>query len=214
MHKLSKQGIVALTVIGLLAFSGMAMAASEDDTVFNFGSVEEEQFLIWNVSSIDYEVAEPLSFEELVELCSLDGETLEYSVDGDGVIVLEGGAELDEACGELVGGQVTGPNGQVNHGMYLKLFNSLYDGPGRGCLVRHLAQSTLGIDDQVTVEDADPEFEPTGEGEVTFTTAGADCIHGSQANGDDDGPGNSAAALAKFGEGGPGKSGDAPGRNK
>lgn len=215
MHKLRAKGIAIFAVVGLFAFSGMAMAAPEDgdDTVFNFGGVEEEQFLIWNVSSINFEVNDPISFGDLETACSLDGETLQYSVDGDGAIVREGGAELEEACGEFVGGQVTGPNGQVNPGMYLKLFNSLHEGPGRGCLVRHLAQSSLGIDDQLTVEDADPGFEPTGAGDVTFTTAAADCIHGNQAGGDD-GPGNSAAALAKFGEGGPGKSGDAPGRNK
>ena len=216
MHKLRAKGIAVFAVVGVFAFSGLAMAAPEDgdDTVFNFGGVEEEQFLIWNVSSIDFEATDPLSFEDLETACSLEGETLQYSVDGEGAIVREGGAELGEDCGDFVGGQVTGPNGQINPGMYLKLFNSLHDGPGRGCLVRHLAQSTLGTDNQVTVGDADAEFEPIGEGEVTFTTAAADCIHGNQADGDDDGPGNSAAALAKFGEGGPGKSGDAPGRNK
>lgn len=214
MHKLRTKGIAIFAVVGLFAFSGVAMAAPEDgdDTVFNFGSIEESQFLVWNVSSIDYEVEEPLSFGELLEACSL--EEVGYSIDEEGAITFDEGLALDEACGDLVGGQVTGPNGQVNHGMYLKLFNSLHDGPGRGCLVRHLAQSSLGIDDQLSVEDADPDFDPAGEGDVALETVAADCIHGNQPDGDDDGPGNSSAALAKFGEDGPGKSGDAPGRNK
>lgn len=214
MHKLRAKGIAIFAVVGLFALSGMAMAAPEDgdDTVFNFGSIAESQFLVWNVSSIDYEVEVPLSFEELLEACSL--EEVGYSIDQEGAISFDEELQLDEACGDLVGGQVTGPNGQVNHGMYLKLFNSLYDGPGRGCLVRHLNQTSLGKEDHLTVGEASPDFDPAGEGDVALETVATDCIHGNQADGDDDGPGNSAAALAKFGEGGPGKSGDAPGRNK
>ncbi|HEX6146911.1 MAG TPA: hypothetical protein VF083_09060, partial [Acidimicrobiia bacterium] len=54
----------------------------------------------------------------------------------------------DGECG-LSGGNVPGPNGQVNHGMFMKLFTSLFEGTRRGCVVRHLAQSGLGRGDQL-----------------------------------------------------------------
>jgi hypothetical protein len=96
-------------------------------------------------------------------------------------------------CGEITGGYVTGPEGQVNHGMFLRLFNSLYEGANRGCLVRHIAQSDLGKGDQQV--EADPAFEagdtvePIEDGTIDFTTVAADCVRGPK-GGDDEGEEN------------------------
>lgn len=189
MHRLKSRGIITLTVIGLFAFSGIAMADTEDDTVFNYGYVEDEQFLIWNVSSIDYELTGSTSFEDLETTCSVDGETytFTYQVDEEtGEVTLLSIEPKEEPtdepvegveCGDFNAVQVTGPEGQVNHGMFLKAFNEAYEGEGRGCLVRHLAQSSLGIENQVTVEEA-AEIQFDGEGEVTFEGFAANCIHG------------------------------------
>ena len=133
-------------------------------------------------------------------------------------------------CG-LSGGEVSGPNGQVNHGMFMKLFNSLYDGRGRGCVVRHLAQSDLGKgDQQVQANDTTPfeSVEAGDTGTVDFTTTEADCEHGRKA----DEQGGGAELEARGGNGSNGKpdhagkpentgsagsqgnSGSAPGHNK
>ena len=82
-----------------------------------------------------------------------------------------------------------GPECQVNHVIFLRLFNSLYDGPNRGCLVRHIAQSDLGKGEQQI--EADPEFqagdtaEPIEDGSVVFETALTDCLRGPNRGGDD-----------------------------
>ena len=124
-----------------------------------------------------------------------------------------------EETGECItgGGSVEGPNGQVNHGMFMKLFNSIYEGKGRGCLVKLFAQSDLGKgDQQVKVSDIEEviegaeEVEVTGEGEeLEPTVLETTCNKGK---------GKDKAEKENRGkknrEGSPGKSGDAPGRNK
>lgn len=219
MHKLKNNGVVLLAVIGLLALSGVAMAEEHDDdaqsdsndTVFNYGYDEENQFLIWNITSLDYqpdteamEDALAQDFDALLEACSLamegdDGPLVDgYSLDGETLTLTKGGeavTDLPEECGEFDGGEVTGPNGQVNHGMFMKLFNELYDGAAnRGCLVRHLAQSDLGKGEQkVKAGDVDLAEEETGgeviEGSVDFTTIEADCQRGKKGDDDEDGGG-------------------------
>ncbi|HUF15645.1 MAG TPA: hypothetical protein VMQ46_07135 [Acidimicrobiia bacterium] len=247
MRRVKRGGIAVLAIIGLFALSGLAMAATdeENDTVFNYGYDEDSQFFMWNVTSLDYEpdqeaLAEILfaDFDELLEACGLaagegedeivygytfDGESITlHELDSEGIFDPEAEGIDPGDCGELNGGYVTGPNGQVNHGMFMKLFNSLYDGPNRGCVVRHIAQSDLGKDDQQVL--ADPEFEPEEDpepiedGNVSFTTVGADCVH-SDTGDDVEGAGNGGRrgppqhVLDKWGEDGkPGKSGSAPGR--
>ena len=83
-------------------------------------------------------------------------------------------------CG-LSGGDVTGPAGQVNHGMFMKLFNRLYEGSSRGCVARSIAQSDLGKGDQQVGPEDDPGYAPIagGEtGEIDFESIEADCEHG------------------------------------
>ncbi len=112
---------------------------------------------------------------------------------------------------------VAGPNGQINHGQFMKaaksLFNSLYDIKGQGCIVRHLAKSSIakGNDpSHLTVSEAETlGFEFGGEGtigDIDFTTVEADCDRGKKGKGD-------TTATASSGKT-KGKSANAPGHNK
>lgn len=228
MPQLRRKGIILVAVFGLLAVSGLAVAqpVQEDDTVFNFGYDEDGQVLVFGTSDIENEAE-----------CTLEnGDTeVTYGETDDGVIAVENGGE---DC-ELHGVEVTGPNGQINHGMFMRAFNliygSVFDGKGRGCLVRHLAQSDLGKgDQQIRVPDADPDFESVLAGDtalIEFSTALTRCQHG---NGDGNGVGGGKPEWAgppehagrpehagppeHAGQQGkpesPGNSGSAPGRNK
>lgn len=124
---------------------------------------------------------------------------------------------------ELTEGEVAGPNGQVNHGMFMKLFNSVFEGSGRGCVVRHLAQSDLGKGDQQVKggEEGSDATDVEAEESIDFTTIETLCQKGS-GDGDDagieeEGKGKPSWAGKPEGKGkseSPGKSGSAPGRNK
>ncbi len=207
MQNLKRKGIVLVALIGLLATSGLAYAAPTEgdppeDTSFSYAYDADGHILLWSISSLDGDV----SSLEGDGVCNLDGEALSVAyVAVDGVITVEN----DGDCA-LSGADVSGPQGQINHGMFMKLFNSLYDeGYGRGCLNRSLAQSGLGSEEQIKVSDAEPELVSVVEGaEVEFTTTLADCEHGSQANG--------AEAASEHGgrPESPGKSGSAPGRSE
>ena len=179
---------------------------SEDvtDTLFNLGYDPFNRLLLWNLSALDgiYDCT-----LENGPLTATYGETSETGVvlvdilEGDAGVVQfpnrpaeQVAEDLEPAdspvsytgaegvCG-LSGGEVSGPNGQVNHGMFMKLFNSLYDGRGRGCVARHLAQSDLGKgDQQIQANDTTPfeSVEAGDTGTVDFATAEADCEHGKQ----------------------------------
>ena len=202
------QGFVAAVVVGVLALSGVAWAedgepveepADAFDTGFNFGYDEIFHLFVFNlwdnadgpwdcsVDSADAEttygvVGEGDVSEIVVGELTIDGESAAFdSTDDEAdppIEPLEYG--VDTEC-TMFGVEVSGPNGQVNHGMFMKLFNSMWDGgPGRGCVNRHLAQSELGKgDQQVTVSEAeDADFTPVADGdtgEVSFTSVVADC---------------------------------------
>lgn len=253
-----KRKITVLTaVLGMLAISGIAMASNHDDpedTTFNYGYDEGSRTLVWGISDAD----------GLFE-CALDGDVdVTFGAEEDGIIEislleqdgtvvsfpprlqddlaegLEEAAEdfvfagSDGECG-VVGTSVEGPNGQVNHGMVMKAFNQVYDGPGRGCLMRFLAQSGFGQgDQQINVADVDPAVEPVAEGDgatVEFASVLANCEHGNSPDGDseaetlglgngnrpdDPGANGRAKAAEKKAEKAanpPGNSGNAPGRD-
>lgn len=201
----ARKGITLLAIVALLAVSGLASASSDtdedgDDTTFSFAYDEEFQVFLWNITVDDGEVD-----------CSLEGSVdVTYGDPGpDGEITIINPSDTE--C-EISGAEVTGPNGQVNRGMFLKLFNSLYEGTGRGCLVRYIAQSDLGMgDQQINVSDADDQFESASTDDtssVEFSTFSADCERGKSGEAKD---------SASNGRGRPefaGKSGEAPGRNK
>jgi len=216
MDRLRKRLVVGLTVIAAFALAGIAVAAEGDDTVLNFGCDEDTHFFIWNVTSLEYspdseqldetlEGYEEAQLEALLAACGLEGDDPEnpteytYTYDpATGLITVstegepEGGETEGEeiVCGDFSGGDVIGPAGQVNHGMFLKFFNANYEGEGRGCIVSHIARSGLGKGDQQVKPDQDTESdeeEPTEpevvEGSISFTTVTTDCQRG---NGDDE----------------------------
>lgn len=207
------------------------------DTLFNFGYDIIRRLLVWNLSALDglYDCT-----LENGELTATYGETSEEGVipvdnleDEDGVVSfpdrpeeeLADGLEpagtpveysgADGECG-LSGGEVTGPEGQVNHGMFLKLFNSLYEGTGRGCVVRHIAQSDLGKGDQQVEAGEDPDFESVQAGDtgvIDFTSIETDCekVDKATENGENS-HGNGKPDQAGKPDS-PGKSGSAPGHD-
>jgi hypothetical protein len=171
---LKRLTVVALAIALTASLSGLALAAEEDDpdTMFSWAYDLAWRVLLWNVA---------LSSDD----CGFDdGEvTVIYNPTGTGLDVDHAGA--DDNCA-LSGGSVEGPNGQINHGMFMKTFNSLWDGEGgRGCVIRHLAQSDLGKgDQQVRVPDVDPDppqLEQGDTGEVPFESVVTECRRG---NGD------------------------------
>ncbi|HEU4320326.1 MAG TPA: hypothetical protein VFS66_09615 [Acidimicrobiia bacterium] len=238
MERLKKRLVVGLTVIAAFALAGMALAAEGDDTVLNYGYDQENHFFIWNVTSLDYSPDDALleetlegyeeeQFAALLEACGLEGDdpenpdTYTYTYDpATGLITVssegdsEGGDTDSEeiVCGEFQGGDVTGPAGQVNHGMFLKFFNENYEGEGRGCIVRHIARSGLGkgdqqvkVDDTASDEPTEPAEEETEvvEGSISFTTVTTDCHRGKggadEETEDNEGGGPPEHVLQKFG---------------
>lgn len=220
MKKLKRPAIVTLVAMGLLVSSGVALAETSEtgvieeeatdtelvmDTLFSFGYDLINGLFLWNISSHNEPCALPTAEETQTDP----------------------GAESDPDC-ELTGGEVAGPNGQVNHGMFMKLFNSLYEGTGRGCVVRHLAQSDLGKGDQQVKGGEETETETDSvavesdtEEIVDFTTVETVCQHGpgsgDELESEDDGTGKPPWAGKPEGKGkpdSPGKSGSAPGKNK
>jgi hypothetical protein len=216
MQKLKRSAVTTFVLLGLFVSSGVAVAETSTsevveeeatdtelaiDTLFSFGYDLINGLFLWNISSLDEPCALPTAEE---------GET-------------DPETELVPDC-ELTEGEVAGPNGQVNHGMFMKLFNSLFEGSGRGCVVRHLAQSDLGKGDQqvkggseadVESDDADAE----GEDSVEFTTIETLCQRGpgDDAELDEEGKGKPPWAGKPDGKGkpeSPGNSGSAPGKNK
>jgi hypothetical protein len=205
VKRLKRSGIAVLVLIGLFVSSGIAVADPlEDeeettesevlaDTLFSFGYDLINGLLLWNISSVD-------------EPCTLPtGEDAETDAE------VEGDVDAAPEC-ELTSGEVAGPNGQVNHGMFMKVFNSLYAGNSRGCVLRHLAQADLGkgaqqvkVSDEVDLLTEEPEDTEA----IDFTTVEADCEKGEEdavlANGNSNGKGKPES---------PGKSSSAPGKNK
>lgn len=199
-----KKLIVLTTILGLIAFSGVAAAEEHEsenteetgDTIFNFGYDDVNGVFIWGSAASDGDVD-----------CTLENGSLQptYADDGEGGLLVEDLAHLDGEeslefdpeggdC-QLSAGEVAGPQGQVNHGMFLKLFNSMFDGQARGCMVRHIAQSGLGTgDQQVNVPDVE-DTEENGEFEessIDFETVMTDCVHGPDDEAEIEGQGRGA----------------------
>jgi hypothetical protein len=199
VKRIKSSWVILITVFGLLVVTGVALAAPEDkeDTVLNLGYDPESQVFVWNTSSLegthDCTLENgPVTATFIVNdegLVMVDGLTHEGSTDPVQFPSRDGGDPVDYAgdgdCA-LSGGSVAGPNGQINHGMFMKLFNSLYEGKGRGCVVRHLAQLDLGQGDQ-QVKAGENETEPviTGDtGTIDFSTILADCEKGEDDEGE------------------------------
>jgi hypothetical protein len=236
---------VLLVAFGLIAGAGIASAAEADpteepseDTLFNFGYDEDNHIFLVNTSATDS------TYD-----CTLENGTLtaRYGATDDGSIRVdmlldedqeaiqfanrpEVGSDItsvsdpalyaaDGDCG-ISGGVVGGPNGQINHGQFMKLFHQLVDRRGMGCLNRVIAQSDLGKgDQQIRTSDVDATFAPETTGRVDFTTVAADCNRDKKDNGENhQASSNGQDKKDKGGKPGrpdsPGNSGNAPGHDK
>lgn len=242
MPKLYRSGITILAVLTLIATSGIALAEHEDakeDTTFSFGYDEANHVLSVNSGTNDSLYV--CQFENGT-LTAQYGEADDGGVipidaleDEDGVMEFNPRLEheLEEGLVEVTdpyayagadgecrvnGVVVAGPNGQINHGQFMKAFKSLIDIKGHGCLNRYLAQSDLGKTDTTKLQtsDVDPEFEIGTSGEINFRTFEADCVHGKKDKTADDGAEAQATGKSKVkkDKSEKGKSADAPGKNK
>jgi hypothetical protein len=227
--------LICLSAVSSLAFAddpAESEGEEPEDTVFNFGYDPINHVFTWSTSDLGDLHDCTLENGELTATYGRPSESGTIAVDiledGDGVVMFRDRAagELPEdatpagspieyagsegECG-LSGAVVAGPNGQVNHGQFMKLFNSLHGGTGRGCLNRHLAESALGKDDQ-QVKVSDVEGIPMTEtGMISFETKLADCQHGNSNHGER----HWATSREKSGRpDSPGKSGSAPGHTK
>ncbi len=239
--KMNKTLVILPVLIGLLGVSSVALAGHDDthpeDTQFSFGYDFANHLLAinigpnWDPYVCDFENVELTAtygdaFEGVIPITDLEDSGSPWTFDAreEGLLDKVDVAEppsvpylgADGVCG-VNGVVVAGPNGQINHGQFMKaaksLFNSLYDIKGHGCIVRHLAKSNIGKGNDpshLTVSEAeDSAFEFGGEGtfgDIEFTTIEADCDRGKKDKG-------ATAATASSGKT-KGKSADAPGHNK
>ena len=235
VSKLKRSSVLLIVVMGLLATSGVAFAGHEDshaeDTQFSFGYDEANHILSLNIG--------PNWDPYVCNFENERGLTVKYDVAVDGVVTitdLEDGEspwnfvarpeieipEGEEKPGfdsvsygtpdfcELSSVEVAGPNGQVNHGQFMKAAKSLFDIKGQGCIVRYLAQSDIGRTDDTRVRVADVGDPIVIEdGDVTFSEAfQADCERGKK-------KGDVEAESTRGGRpDSPGNSANAPGHNK
>ena len=253
MRKLGRFGTVALVALLVLAGGQVFADEHEDldgdgDTTFNIAYDPVNQVLLWHAALSDgpYDC----SLEQAGSLSATYGITIDGVVPVSDLRLLTGdpvafeplppdevGDDIEPAeepnpyagsdglCG-VAGAEVAGPQGQVNHGSFMRLFNSLYEGQGRGCVARYLAQSGFGHgDQQVQVDGGAEEAEETeevsldgAEADVDFLSFAATCERGNgNRNGNSNGNENSNGNGPKEDKGrpdSPGNSGNAPGHNK
>lgn len=239
----TKLFVALTTALSLAAFSGIALAEHEEghdeDTLFSFGYDEENHVLAVNEGPNDglyvchfengaltaqYGDANDEGVIAVESLEDDDG-TKEFNPRlqhelADGLTQASepiAYAGPDGEC-QVNGVVVAGPNGQINHGQFMKAFKSLTKMKGHGCLNRYLAQSDLGKTEatKVRTEDADPDHEVGESGDITFVTFEADCVHGKKDKSESDELEESGKSKKpkKNDKGNRGKSAQAPGQNK
>jgi hypothetical protein len=211
MRRIKRLGLTALVLSTVLIGSGVAWAQDStevevepeqtSDTMLNFGYDILHHFFGWNLSALDgvFDCSLEGPYTLTYGVPTDDGWIPVDNLEDDAGVVMfpdrpqdELGDGLEAAgaptpysgadgeCG-LGGGDVTGPNGQVNHGMFMKMFNRLYEGSGRGCVARYIAHSDLGKGEQQVGPEGDPNYQPIvgGEtGQADFESVEASCEHG------------------------------------
>jgi len=253
MSRLRRSSIVLLIAVGLMAGAVVASATPggpgeepAEDTLFNFGYDQDNHTLLVGVSATDS------AFDCTLENGTL---TAEYGTTANSHIRVdmllaedravlfanraddEVGSDFTSATGPVLytgtdgecgvsAGVVGGPNGQINHGQFMKLFHELVDGRGMGCLNRIIAQSDLGKGEQqlqtsdVDVDvDVDATLAPATTGQVDFTTVAADCNRDKKDKGETHQASSNAQGKKDKGDksdrpDSPGNSGNPPGKNK
>lgn len=235
MLKSRKSWIALAVVIGLVGVSSVALAEHVDDhpedTELSFAYDEDDHFLAVNISDNDTSLICDYGTDPLTGTYGdpdEDGNILiEELKDGDNDYEFEArpadqvGDDYDIEAGitpydvedgpcTVKGIEVAGPNGQINHGQFMKAAKSLFDTKGHGCVLRHFAQSNIGKGDtQLKTSDVDDEwgFDADEDGaNLTFSYFETDCKHGKKDKGEE---GQTQAVDRPRG-----KSADAPGKNK
>lgn len=160
-----------LALAALIALPAMAEEAETDSAdralihSYDPGAMQ----LLWATSSVD---------EDADDYCNVDDDdSYTYEVDGEEVTVtldddaLDEEEELAEAC-DFTATDVTGPQGQVNHGTVVSAFVHALKANGYtgiGCYVKLIAQTDYGKgDQQIRVGDDAPETTDE-EAELAFT---------------------------------------------
>jgi hypothetical protein len=235
--KLKRSSVLLIVVMGLLATSGIALAGHVDshaeDTQFSFGYDNANHILSLNIGpnwepyvcdfengalTVGYDAPNVDTGVILIDTLEDSGGVKTFASRdagdlrpptahaGDGPTPYA--SDPDGVCG-LSGVVVAGPNGQINHGQFIKAAKSLFDIKGQGCVVRYLAQSEIGRTDdtRVRVSDVPDSIPPIVDDVlVIFSEAfQADCDRGKK-NGDGEAE-STRGGRPEF----PGKSGDAPG---
>jgi hypothetical protein len=209
----------------------------EGDTRLVVGFDEDNGLLVTGVSPTDHdndctvaseaegdfglEYAEPddsgkVPTQDVTALTDGDGADVEFAAteEGGDAVAYPDLAE-DDPC-RLRAASVAGKNGQVNHGQVVSTFNKMIEGK-KGCVMRLIAHTDLGKGDmQVKPSDLDPDAEPVvaTAGQIAeFLSETTTC---DKKNRDEDGlnPGQAKKAERAASGASPGKSGDAPGKNK
>ena len=197
-----RAGFVGLLAGLSIAMGGVALAAT-GDTLLVEGYDPENRILVFGVSEID-----ETGFD-----CAAEGSGFTYTIDSFGSItaLLRGGAAVSfqkgttdhlygatEGICDLTGVDVTGPNGQVNHGQVVssvvhavkeQLREAGVRG-GIGCLVHVIANSDYGKGDQSRGPTLVDETVVVS-GEVDLNSHEVACNHKSDTEEADEGPGNS-----------------------
>lgn len=215
--KRNRSLVTAAVLAALMAISSVALADHEeprdDDTIVSFGYDAENDYLALNSGDNDtpwicdfsngaleagYGDSDGSPIVETLEGEGGEWEFLpreEHEVSDDYETAEDPSPYSDGEC-ELVLSSIAGPNGQRNHGQFVKAAKNLLDMKGHGCIIREFAKSDIGKGGEL--DDLDDEFEAGTEGEIQFTTFEADCEKPNK----------------KGGNGERGKSADAPGHNK
>ena len=189
---------------GLSMVIGGAALAATTDTLLVEGYDPENRILVFGVSEID-----ETGFD-----CTVEGSGFTYTIDSFGSIteLLDGGAAVSfkegttdhvygatEGVCDLTGVDVTGPNGQVNHGQVVSSFvhavkEQLREAGvrgGIGCLVHGIAHSDYGKGDQSRGPTLVDETVVVVSGEVDLSSHEGACNHKRDSEDAADGPGNS-----------------------
>ena len=245
MLRLRRSSIVLAIAVGLMAGAVVAAAAPGDpteepaeDTLLNFGYDEGNHILLVGTSATDSSYDCTLENETLTARYGFNGGiTVDMLLHEDQPVMFanrpddEVGSDFelaiepatyvgtDGVCG-VSAGLVGGPNGQINHGQFMKLFHHLVDMQGMGCLNRIIAQSDLGKgDQQIRTSDVHAAFAPDTSGQIDFTTVAADCNRDKKDKGDKDQASLKGEEKNEKGDksgrpDSPGNSANAPGHNK
>lgn len=238
MSKMRRTWTILIVALGLLATSGVSWADDSvpendppvGDSLISYGYDAENHVFVVHTSSTDSTYDCTVPTHVMVGYGSLEDGSFEVTVrDEEGVAVEfpertteddseESATEAGETC-QFSGSVISGPNGQINHGQFMKLFKQIVGKETSRCFNRIIAQSDLGKgDQQVRTSDIEDTLEADGDfdaGEADFENFVATCDPGKKEKGDDHPSKRDRDQAKKDKADRPrGNSANAPGRNK